>query len=166
VALVITMVREKKKKLESNHNNKNNGLKITFDKEDMRIYLPNLIEEISNQKKSIKIDSVNYEIEKNNDKKKIKRNSYKSEELINPTALDFIRRCSNDQQALEILDYLLRRKEISQDDYNSYKQKIEKEGGLDKLIKESGGFKKSGYYLKKFYYKDLKPNNKLEKSPN
>ena len=70
--------------------------------------------------------------------------------MINPEAIDFLRRCHNNKEAFEILDYLLKRKELTLQDYNSYKKQIMQNGGLKKLIDESGGFKRLGYYERKF----------------
>jgi hypothetical protein len=37
---------------------------------------------------------------------------------------------------------------------------ISQEGGLERLIEESGGLKKPGYYMRK-YYKNLQKDQKL-----
>ena len=49
-----------------------------------------------------------------------------------------------------MLDYLLKQKEISKKDYNSFKNQILKEGGLGEFIDMHGGFKGPGYYEKKY----------------
>ena len=76
-------------------------------------------------------------------------------EIINPGAIDFIRRCTKNEEAIEILDYLLKRNEISSDDYNKLKNEIMKDGGLRNLIEKYGGPKNSGYYIDKYYKKNI-----------
>lgn len=133
---------------------KTDGLNISYDKEELMEYLPHLIEEITTKEKSVKIKDVVYEVENNSKtKKKDKNKESLSDDLSNPGAIDFIRRCTTKKEAFEILDYLLKRKEISEDEYRSLKQKIDKQSGLSKLIESFGGFKKPGYYMEKYYHK-------------
>ena len=132
-----------------------NGLNISYDKKELESFMPNLISEISEKEKGLKIDAINYQIEEV-DKKSVQiPQSCIPDELNNPGAIDFIRRCTNDEQAFEILEYLLKRKEISFKDYERYKNQILQENGLKKLIEESGGFKKPGYYERKYYKKEF-----------
>ncbi|MHA1291139.1 MAG: DUF2095 family protein [Promethearchaeota archaeon] len=86
--------------------------------------------------------------------KQKKKSNIIPKELIDPGAIDFIRRCTTKEEAFEILDYLLERKELSLNKYKNLKNNIKKEGGLEKLINKYGGLKKPGYYLEK-YYKNL-----------
>lgn len=126
------------------------GLKISYDKSELKEYIPHLIKEISKNEKSIKMDSVRMEIERNyEDDNQNSRNFY-SDELINPGAIDFIRRCAKNEEALTILDYLLERKELSRSDYKSLKSQLMQEDGLKKIINKHGGFKKPGYYERKY----------------
>ena len=139
------------------------GLKISYDKEELDEFFPHLVKEISGNQKSIKIDSVEMEVETNLKKKYQEYKNTYPEELYNPGAVDFIRRCTTQEEALNILDYLLKRKEISTNDYKSFKKHILKENGLEDLINKHGGVKKPGYYEKK--YRSLmqqKPNQKNE----
>ena len=132
-----------------------NGLNISYDKKELESFMPNLISEISEKEKGLKIDAINYQIEEV-DKKSVQiPQSCIPDELNNPGAIDFIRRCTNDEQAFEILEYLLKRKEISFKDYERYKNQILQEDGLKKLIEECGGFKKPGYYERKYYIKEF-----------
>jgi len=58
------------------------------------------------------------------------------------------------KEAVEILDFLLKRNEITKDFYDELYFRITQEkDGLKRLINECGGFKKPGYYEKKFYKK-------------
>jgi len=147
--------REKESALKKANINDKNGLNISYDKKELERFMPNLITEISEKEKSLKIDAVNYQAEKV-DKTSVQiSQSCIPDELINPGAIDFIRRCTNDEQAFEILEYLLKRKEISVKDYERYKNQILQEDGLRKLIADSGGIKKPGYYERKYYKKEF-----------
>jgi hypothetical protein len=116
--------------------------------------------EISGKTKSIKIDSMDTKLE-NIHKKKV-QNTFElyPNELYNPGVIDFIRRCTNKEDAIHILEYLLKRREVAEKDYIKYKNIISLPGGLERLIGESGGLKRPGYYMRKYYKKDIK-NQKI-----
>ena len=138
----------------------NKGLTVSYKKEEILEFFPHLIKEVSKKTKSIKIDSINHQIEQlDKEKNQILQNNYPNE-LYNPGVIDFIRRCSSNEDAINILDYLMKRNEISKEDYKSYTNIISQEGGLERFINESGGLKKPGYYMRKYYKKDNK-NQKL-----
>ncbi len=123
-----------------------NGLTFSYDKDNFNERFPHLITEIAGKKKSVKIES----IEKINNPKRSPYNEGLPKELLKPGAIDFIRRCSTNEEALNILGYLLKRNEITEKDYNNLKFEILKENGLQKVINEHGGFKKPGHYENKF----------------
>jgi hypothetical protein len=144
---------EKRNDDEPEKKNKN-GLNIAYDEEEIKKFLPHLMEEIVDKKKSIKIDSFKTKIEIGSEEfKTIQKNCLPSE-LINPGAIDFIRRCTKKEEAIEILDYLLKRNEISSEDYNNFKNEIMMDGGLKNLIERCGGPKNPGYYIDKYYKKN------------
>ena len=129
----------KKKQQEKNPViNNEDGLTISYDKDELIKHFPNLLTEIKGKRKSVKIDSV-----------KEYDNAF-PRELANPGAIDFIRRCTSEEEALSILDYLLKRKEISTKKYESLKEEICQENGLQKLINRHGGLKRPGYYERKY----------------
>ena len=131
------------------------GLKIAYEKSELEKQYPNLMSEISNKKKTIKIDSVEFNIESKSKPTNLTKTEDYKEDLNNPGVIDFIRRCTNDDEALEILDYLFKRKEINLEFYKKLKNQIRKKEGLKKLIKECGGPKKPGYYERKYYSKKV-----------
>ena len=140
-----------------------NGLNVSYDKKELETFMPNLISEISNEKKALKIDSVALDIENTTKKQDKQSKLCDSNELSDPGAIDFIRRCATNEEAFEILDYLLKRKELKLNEYKEFKNKLSQKDGLKNLIEESGGFKKPGYYVEKYYKKELnlkKPKNK------
>ena len=154
---------ERKNKKKDIHNKINvenkEGLTVSYDKDVLKEKFPHLITEITEKKKSVKIDS----IENNNVLKQSKDETTNQDELINPGAIDFLRRCTNNDEVLSILNFLLKQKEISEKDYNSLKHQILKVEGLKNFIDKYGGFKDHGYYEKK-YRKLTRSKLKLNKN--
>jgi hypothetical protein len=58
-----------------------------------------------------------------------------------PTVIDFIRRCETDEQALEIIDFMEKRGEITQDYAKRLKNQLARLG-----VRSFGERKKPGYY--------------------
>ncbi|TXT61881.1 MAG: hypothetical protein BAJALOKI3v1_730006 [Promethearchaeota archaeon] len=140
--------------------NREDGLNVSYDRDELNQFLPHLMDEIENKKKSIQIESIDYEVEgsEKNEKKKEGSES-KLDDLSDPKAIHFIRRCSTKKEAKEILDYLLGRGEITPQEYETINRKLDKKEGLRTLIKESGGFKEPGYYIRKYYYNQKSEQN-------
>jgi len=130
-------------------------LNVEYDKEEFQSKFPHLMEELSNKEQSIQIDSITSEIEKVWDEIPSRREKKIPNELINPGAIDFLRRCTTNEEAFEIIDFLLQRNELTREEYDEFYGKIVQEGGLQKLIEESGGLKKTGYYERKYYKKKI-----------
>ncbi|MFW9819045.1 MAG: DUF2095 family protein [Candidatus Thorarchaeota archaeon] len=140
-----------KKKIEIEDSN---GLKISYDRDEISDQFPHLLEEISTKKKSLKIESINMNVEQENEIEPQNSNNLYPNELHHPSVLDFLRRCSENEEAIDILEYLMERKEITLEDYIKYKKIISQEGGLKQLIDENGGLKRPGYYMRKYYKKN------------
>ena len=156
------MERKEKKQKELKKNlevTDEDGLKIAYDTEELEHQLPQLMHELSEKKKSLKIKGVDYEAEQVKEKPDVSQETNFREDPLNPDAIDFIRRCTEKEDALAILDYLLERNELDIQDYNTLKNRIKAEGGLEKLIVECGGLKKPGYYERKFPRKILNNEN-------
>ncbi len=105
------MKREEKKEKELKKNldvTDEDGLKIAYDTEELERQFPQLMVELSEKKKSLKIEGVNYEIEQTKKELKVNQDINYYEDLLNPNTIDFIRRCTKKEDALEILDYLLK----------------------------------------------------------
>lgn len=147
--------RKGKKVFEKVKKSSENGLNISYDKEELEDFVPHLINELSEKKKALKMDSVKLEIESTEEEKFKKNDNITPKELINPGVIDFIRRCKTIDEAKEILDFCLKREEIGRNEYEKYKTIITEKGGLEKIIKESGGRKDPGYYERKYYKKDF-----------
>jgi len=112
--------------------------------------VPHLINELSEKTHTLKIDSVNLEVEDIKEEENQIKNDLIPKELVNPGVIDFIRRCKTKGEAIEILDFCLKRGEIGRDEYEKYKSIIMQKGGLDRIIKENGGRKDHGYYERKY----------------
>jgi hypothetical protein len=128
--------------------NEKDGININYDKEELIEKLPNLMSEITYKENVLKIEAVDSEFEQDIN---LDNEFTYCEDLSNPGALDFIRRCKNKEEALNILNYLLNRKEISENDHSLIMNKINEKDGLKRLIQQCGGYKTPGYYLKKYY---------------
>ncbi|UCC18643.1 MAG: DUF2095 family protein [Promethearchaeota archaeon] len=154
-----------KKNLKNFEVEESNGLKISYNKDELKKQFPHLVNEISSKRKMIQIDSYKMNIEQNSKQEISETTDKYPNELYNPKAIDFLRRCTKKKEAINILDYLLKRNEITQKEYNLYLNIISKEGGLKRLIDESGGLKRPGYYMRKYYKKpinDQKINSKKD----
>lgn len=132
------------------------GINVEYDKEYLQRKFPHLMSEMSNKEQSIKIDSITSEIEKSKDEVSLKNEVKIPNELINPGAIDFLRRCNTNEEAFEIIDFLLQKKQLTREEYDDIHGKIVQEEGLKKLIEERGGLKKKGYYERKYYKKNIK----------
>jgi len=58
-----------------------------------------------------------------------------------PDVIDFIRRCSGEEEALEIIEYFRGREEITVDEAERLRRQLEEEG-----LRSFGSKKKPGYY--------------------
>ena len=142
------------------------GLKIAYDREELELQFPQLMRELSEKKKYLKIEGVDYEIEQKKEELQTNQTTDYFEDLLNPSAIDFIRRCTEKEDAIAILDYLLKKNELNLQDYNALKNRIKVEGGLEKLIKDCGGLKTPGYYERKFPRKKNITNKNYSKDEN
>jgi hypothetical protein len=140
------------------------GLKISYDKAELNRQIPRLMHELTEKDKPLKIKSVDYEIERYDEEPQLVQVNNHRKDLRNPGAIDFIRRCTENEEAFAILDYLLERKELTLQEYNVLKKRIKEEGGLQKLINEYGGIKTPGYFERKYHRAKNLTDNDLNKS--
>lgn len=96
--------------------------------EELRKMFPNLMKEIENtapeEKIVLKVDK---------------------SRGFEPTVIDFIKRCDKDEEALEIIDYLERRGEITKEYAESLRTRIRERG-----VRSFGRKRKPGYYFRAF----------------
>jgi len=98
---------------------------------------PNIAKELETKEYRVSINSVRSDTET---AEKASANKFVG---YMPDVIDFIRRCDTNQQAEEIVDYLQRRGEISQEYALRLKQQLRKKG-----VRSFGTKKEEGYYLK------------------
>ncbi|MCJ7732259.1 DUF2095 domain-containing protein [Candidatus Bathyarchaeota archaeon] len=101
-----------------------------MEKEELKKKYPKLIEELETG--TGKAD-IQFEVEKPKPKRKFVG--------YNPNVIDFIRRCTNDTQALEIIEYMKNREEISFEEAEKLCKQLEEEG-----LRSFGRKKEHGYY--------------------
>lgn len=104
-----------------------------YSEEEFRKKYPNLAKEVGG-KGSIRINAVRSTIEEGE----------KAAGLLQgyvPTAVDFIRRCYTEEQAMEIINYLEARKEIDEDYAKKLRRQLVEHG-----LKSFGSHKEPGYY--------------------
>jgi hypothetical protein len=101
--------------------------------EEFRRKYPNLAREIGG-KGTIRINAVRSTVEEG-------EKAAHSNHGYEPTAVDYIRRCTTEEQALEIINFLESRKEID-DDYAKRLRRQLVEQGLSSF----GSHKEPGYY--------------------
>jgi len=129
-------------------------LSIDYDKEDLLETLPNLAKELLNPHYDSKmpITGISNQIEDSEENIHIDDLDDDEETLItcdeipkDPDAIEFLRRCSNPQEALEIISFLEQKNQINKEQAQKYREKLEKEG-LDAF----GEHKSPGHYERKF----------------
>lgn len=107
------------------------GISISYNREDIKKKFPHLFNELKKSNQKISINGI--------------KDSNEINELFNPRVEDFIRRCSTQEEAYEILDFLLKRAEISEKEHNNLKKRVKNEG-----IENFGEKKTWGYYERKY----------------
>lgn len=98
---------------------------------------PHLAKELEGREQRVAIDSVRSDVQTGEKASSDKFATYM------PDVIDFLRRCDNEKQAEEIINYLEKRGEISFD----YAQRLRKQL-YEKGVRSFGTKKEEGYYLK------------------
>jgi hypothetical protein len=122
------------------------------DNNSMKKMFPNLIKEIEMGESKVQIDSIRA------DSEKAENEDITAEELLleeaenalpdkfrhyNPSIIDFIRRCDTETQAEEIVAYLLKRGEITDEYADEIITQLRNDG-----VRSFGPKKESDYYFK------------------
>jgi len=113
---------------------------VDISRQEFKRKYPNLAKEIESRNGSFEITNVDGE-------NVVERASEKSLAGYVPTATDYLRRCDNDKQAEETINYLEKKGEISSE-YADQLRKTLKEKGL----RSFGPKKEHDYYLKRAGY--------------
>jgi len=88
---------------------------------------------------SLRIDSVRLDVEE------AEKEAQGLPEGYSPTPIDYLRRCSNDEEALEVINYLEKKGEIDGKLSEMLRQQVRSLG-----VRSFGPLKEEGYYLRKY----------------
>ena len=110
---------------------------MEIDKERFKKMFPHLAEELENQENRVPITSVR------SDPQTGEKSSSRGFDTYMPDVIDFIRRCDDEQQAEEIINYLEERKEISHEYARRLKRQLKENG-----VRSFGSKKEEGYYFR------------------
>jgi len=108
---------------------------MEFNKKRFKQMFPNLADEIDTNQNRAAISSVR------SDASLGERASTKRFDNYLPDAIDFIRRCDNEKQAEEIIDYLEKRQEISREYAKRLRKQLKTKG-----VRSFGPKKQDDYY--------------------
>ena len=109
---------------------------MQIDKKRFRKTFPHLAKELEGKEQRVAINSIRSDVQ-TGEKASNKFATYM------PDVIDFLRRCDNEQQAEEIINYLEKRGQVSR----NYAQRLRKQL-KEKGVRSFGAKKKEGYYLK------------------
>ena len=119
----------------------NPTVSMELDEKTFRKLFPHLAEEVlSGKTKKVRITSVRWDAEAG-------EKAVSGENLTGymPDAVDFIRRCRTVEEAEEIIEYLKRRGEISEEYAERLRKQLKTRG-----LRSFGSWKEPGYYLRKY----------------
>jgi hypothetical protein len=111
---------------------------MEIEKKRLQTMFPNLSREMEYEQNRVGISSIR------SDAPTGEKASSKCFDGYIPDVIDFIRRCDNEQQAVEIIDYLERRHEIG----SAYAKKLKKQT-KEKGVRSFGSKKQEDYYSRK-----------------
>ncbi len=132
-------------------------LTIDYDKEDLEHLLPELTREIhENCDQRLSFGEVAEELENEESEEaqtaeeaeqaaEVRWQKQQDQELKNPDAVSFIRRCSTIDEAKQIIDYLEKRGELTPELASKYREQL-----LNAGLESFGPKKEPGYYEKAF----------------
>lgn len=110
---------------------------MEIDWEEFKKKFPNLAREMENRVQTVSIGGVRtYDTEE-------------FDELKMPDAISYLRRCETEEQAVEVIDYLERKGEITKDYADTLRKQLKEKG-----VRSFGSLKKPDYYMRKYYYRN------------
>lgn len=113
------------------------GNTMEIDKKRFKRHFPNLSREMEAEKQRVMISSVRSDLQTGERSSSRRFNSY------TPDVIDFLRRCDNEKQALEIVDYMEKREEVSTDYARRLRKQLREKG-----VRSFGPKKEDDYYSK------------------
>lgn len=108
---------------------------MEFEKKRFKQMFPNLANEMDTNENRVAISSIRSDVSAG------ERASTKRFDNYMPDAVDFIRRCDNEKQAEEIIDFLEKRQEISRGHAQRLKKQVRTKG-----VRSFGPKKQDDYY--------------------
>ena len=112
------------------------------DEEEFSKMFPVLASELKQSQPSVKIDGVRSEQKKPSSRQKI---SGKNWQGYDPDIIDFIRRATTKEEAMDVIDFMLHRGEISKEYANRLVKQLNEHG-----LESFGSPKQPGYYFSNF----------------
>ncbi|MEM3398779.1 MAG: DUF2095 family protein [Nitrososphaerota archaeon] len=119
---------------------------MELDEKTFKKLFPNLYREIVEKKMRLRIDEARTSIEKGEEEARKSRDAPSL-----PTPIDYLRRCENDGEALVVIDYLERRREITSEEAERLREQVKMYG-----VRSFGSKKEWGYYSEK-YLREVNP---------
>lgn len=114
-------------------------LGMEFDEKTFKKLFPNLYHEMMLKKMGISIDAVRV------DQGEAEKEAMRPRAPTTPTAIDYLRRCEDDREAMEVIDYLEKQGEISSEEAEGLRKQVTERG-----VRSFGKKKEWGYYSTKF----------------
>jgi len=108
---------------------------MEIDKKRFKTMFPHLSREMEQKQHRVTISSIRSDAQKGENASSKRFDGYM------PDVIDFIRRCDNEQQAVEIIDFLEKRQEIDSAYAQRLKRQLETEG-----VRSFGPKKQDDYY--------------------
>jgi len=105
---------------------------VDLDREEFKRKYPNLARELEEGASKVQIDSV---------QRSDQFRSYK------PTPIDYLRRCDTEEQAVQTIEYLEGRNEITREYAEELRKQLEEKG-----VRSFGSKREEDYYLKQAGY--------------
>lgn len=110
---------------------------MNIEKERLKRMFPHLAEEMTSEKNRLPIKSVRSDPESG---EKVASSTF---EGYDPDVIDFLRRCDNKEQAIEVINFMEKKGEITSSHADKLKKQLKEKG-----IRSFGTKKGSEYYLK------------------
>jgi len=115
------------------------GSVTEWDARDFKKLFPRLYREILRRDMALSVDSVRA------DSEEAEKEAQELPVGYDPTPIDYLRRCNNDDEALEVIKYLEERGEIDGKLSEELREQVRSLG-----VRSFGPLKEEGYYLRKY----------------
>jgi hypothetical protein len=118
---------------------------MDLEKERFKRTFPHLAEEMTDEKNRLSIKSVRSDPESG------EKAASSTLEGYEPDVIDFLRRCDNEKQAIEVINYLEKKGEISSNQAAKLKKQLKEKG-----VRSFGKKKGENYYIRQAESKNIK----------